>query len=271
MSVESTLNLQMAYYNSRLALWEPLIEPVNKGKDNLVKYTPWELKLEVNMIETEDVGSPAESDMAINNPTTMTVDISSKDNLELTVTKSCLEVLTNLGAAFSTAMQPKAKIEEHLSSYKFKNDSGLAVTLLLNESCFNLYGDMESTDAIVESGAEVYLEIQEKYKLKSTLNLTTEMEVMNKSEEYYIDVLVNEFNCHLTLPVARADTRYYSLKDTQKDVGLVCDIKVIFGVRIITLCTIIKVVILLGGFTQKTNLSYFRYATIFIFQLKYII
>lgn len=42
----------MGYYNSRLALWEPLIEPVEiadeKGKRDFV---PWELKLEVTGVQ----------------------------------------------------------------------------------------------------------------------------------------------------------------------------------------------------------------------------
>lgn len=193
MCVEASLNLQMAYYNSRLALWEPLIEPVQIKSGKEMTYKPWELKLDVSMAEPEDVMSPAESEVAstVTPPSMMTIDISSRNNLELTVTKTCLEVLNNLSAAFATAIQPQKKLEEYLSSYKFKNDTGLAVTLLLNKGCFNLLTDKSSTEAIIESGAEVYLEIQSKKKLSSTINLLTEMEIMNKSEEFFLDVHVS--------------------------------------------------------------------------------
>lgn len=47
LSVDAILTLQMGYYNNRLALWEPLIEPVQITKDKKITYKPWELKLEV--------------------------------------------------------------------------------------------------------------------------------------------------------------------------------------------------------------------------------
>lgn len=47
MVMEATLRLEVGTYNSRLALWEPLIEPVEVVKDNVSTYLPWELKLEV--------------------------------------------------------------------------------------------------------------------------------------------------------------------------------------------------------------------------------
>lgn len=44
----------MGYYNSRLALWEPLIEPVEVEKDGKVQFVPWELKLEVIFMYTKN-------------------------------------------------------------------------------------------------------------------------------------------------------------------------------------------------------------------------
>lgn len=38
----------MSYYNSSLALWEPLIETVETILDNRTVHVPWELKATVN-------------------------------------------------------------------------------------------------------------------------------------------------------------------------------------------------------------------------------
>lgn len=47
MGIDCTMSVIMAYYNSRLALWEPLIEPI-EGSDNGKRVsTPWELKTKV--------------------------------------------------------------------------------------------------------------------------------------------------------------------------------------------------------------------------------
>lgn len=212
MNVEATLKVQMAYYNNRLALWEPLIEPIQIGKGNEVTFKPWELKLEViycikniktynffnvyfkqvNMAETDEATTPGDSEIEIStNLPTMTIDISSTNNLELTITKTSLEVFDSLSAAFASAMQPEENKVEQLSPYKFKNDCGLDITLLLHKDNFTVLDDDASSSVLLEPGAEVNLQIPSKYKEKSTLDLTTEMEAMNKSEEYYIHVFVS--------------------------------------------------------------------------------
>lgn len=43
--VSCDISMEVAYYNERLAVWEPLIEPV----ENDGKYRPWELGLEVSI------------------------------------------------------------------------------------------------------------------------------------------------------------------------------------------------------------------------------
>lgn len=42
------MTLAVAYYNSRLALWEPLIEPMESTKNGKRVSSPWELKTKVN-------------------------------------------------------------------------------------------------------------------------------------------------------------------------------------------------------------------------------
>jgi len=40
----------------------------------------------------------------------MSIDVTSEKSLELTVTKTCLEVLTNLGKAFASAMKSEKMV-----------------------------------------------------------------------------------------------------------------------------------------------------------------
>jgi hypothetical protein len=51
MSVSSSLTVQVAYYNSEQALWEPLIEPVEQAKDGRIIHCPWELRADVSFID----------------------------------------------------------------------------------------------------------------------------------------------------------------------------------------------------------------------------
>lgn len=47
MNIECTMSLVMAYYNSCLALWEPLIEPIEGTRNGKRVSAPWELKTKV--------------------------------------------------------------------------------------------------------------------------------------------------------------------------------------------------------------------------------
>lgn len=58
MKVDSYLRLGMSYFNSTLALWEPLIEPIEKEQSNgLTNYVPWELNfvMEVDQMHENDL------------------------------------------------------------------------------------------------------------------------------------------------------------------------------------------------------------------------
>jgi hypothetical protein len=55
MGVSSSLTLQVAYYNSEQALWEPLIEPVEQVKDGKLIHWPWELRADVSFVNMADI------------------------------------------------------------------------------------------------------------------------------------------------------------------------------------------------------------------------
>lgn len=55
------MTLGMAYYNSSMAVWEPIIEPNEREKSNgLSEYGPWELnfslKIEKNLDDSSGQG-----------------------------------------------------------------------------------------------------------------------------------------------------------------------------------------------------------------------
>ncbi|XP_041355806.1 vacuolar protein sorting-associated protein 13A-like isoform X2 [Gigantopelta aegis] len=129
--VESSLRLEVAYYNERLAVWEPLLEPVIENS----KPRRWELELEV--MQNDDLPPPIEEgeDTVVLPPPKMTISVKSTDSLQLTMTKTCLEVLQNLGKAFGDAynlVESDAKAGEMDSPYVIQNQTGLDVILKLD-------------------------------------------------------------------------------------------------------------------------------------------
>lgn len=93
--------------------------------------------------ETLSAISPQSSDdmeeIAFTQPT-ISILVSSSVNLEIVVTKTLLDVLTNLGKAFQNAVKVGIPIKDaDTAPYKVVNDSGLKITLNLEKSQFMLY------------------------------------------------------------------------------------------------------------------------------------
>lgn len=245
LNMESVMTLQLAYYNNRLALWEPLVEPVEMGKSGNTKQVPWELQLQV---ETNDPTAQEETDSeAIETLMTakpkMLVSILSKETLEMTVTKTCLEVLQNLGVAFNNAIfQPQTRMSEVSAPYMVQNDLGLAITVLLRDSEFKVFGEESETkdirEVVLESGAKVDLCLIKEDDMNIFIGPHSTV------KEKYLLIRVNERNCEIDLPVARADKRYFSLQHRvagNDPWGLVSDVQVQDGSTLITLRSIIQI------------------------------
>lgn len=244
----------MGYYNSKLALWEPLVEPVEVIHGERSSYVPWEIKLEVAMNEKYDQQQPITS--AANDSfeqieaqiqPTMSINVSSINSLELTVTKTCLEVLNNLGKAFSNAVKStEMKQIKRSAAFLVQNDTGIPITLCLDRSTFVVEGAMESDEVTLESEAQVALTLKSSGESHQKLQLKKEITKTRVEIEHLLHVKVEHANCELSLPVVRADKRFFLLnyRAFRKDNwGLVSAVKVDDGVKIITLHSIVQVCI----------------------------
>lgn len=176
----------------------------------------------------------------------MNINIYSVNNLELTITKTCLEVLNNLGKAFSNAMKTTEVRQIKASSpYLVQNDTGIPITLCLSSSAFLVQGAESSTEVIMESSAEVPLKLKPSEESKHSLHLKRSRSKIDLAE-HVLHVKVEQANCELDLPVMRADKRFFLLnyRAFKKDNwGLVSAVKVEDGVKVITLRSIVQVCI----------------------------
>ncbi|XP_065320844.1 intermembrane lipid transfer protein VPS13A-like isoform X3 [Gordionus sp. m RMFG-2023] len=204
MKARLKLSLEAGYYNEYLALWEPLIEPL-VSHDDQAEYVPeagiyrsdkvqrpWELTIDLKNNpdyleeerDTEPTSPIAPSDSKSNNalmraeelahlPSTY-IEITSKDLLNLTFTKCCLQMLNNLSTAFKDAVnqkEPKMKSEDLNSPYVVINSLGAEVYVepdrnlkfdtpakhrtLLNGQTVNLFLASQDSDFIYKTGAKI--------------------------------------------------------------------------------------------------------------------
>lgn len=141
-----------------------------------------------NTSVSSPTGDGSEEETQINQPA-MNIEVSSSTNLELTVTKTCLEALNNLAKAFSSAMQQrKVRKIEAPSPYKVKNESGLKVTLNLTQGTFKVCGNTNPIEVVLESGAAVPLQLREETASNRSLKLSVTSALQVDEPVLYLSV-----------------------------------------------------------------------------------
>lgn len=108
LDVTASLTLQAGYYNSKLALWEPLVEPVDCTRLGIGRRRPWEMVVSVTE-KHEDLEAFEGLDNAAKK---LEVKFESADNLEITITKSFLDVVSTLTQGFSDAVNQKLSVRD---------------------------------------------------------------------------------------------------------------------------------------------------------------
>ncbi|KAM8974085.1 intermembrane lipid transfer protein VPS13C isoform 2-T2 [Pelodytes ibericus] len=95
MNVNADTTLEVHYYNENYAIWEPLIERVDSGKRR------WNLKLEMKNNPVQDKSLLPGDDFIVLPEPQSAINISSKDTMNITISKCTLGVFNNLAKAFS--------------------------------------------------------------------------------------------------------------------------------------------------------------------------
>lgn len=265
MGITSTLRLTMSYYNNVLALWEPLIEPVEMDSSlGLSEYNPWELNFELNV--DKHLENPDKEE-----PTTF-IKVKSEQTLELLVTKTCLDVLQTLGNAFSKAIEQEGLIKAGVvdAPYVLRNDTGLELQLELNGSQFLFHAANFSpsensglvvfentgiiaspiiediTSCVIYPGGKVYLQPKSE-ALQSFSLLDETIKSMSYGEkvgqEKFITLYIPEVQKRLQLPIHRADKRYFPIyrERNQEPWGIISEISIEMGSTFVTIRGVLQV------------------------------
>ncbi|XP_050667360.1 intermembrane lipid transfer protein Vps13 isoform X3 [Leptidea sinapis] len=226
MYVQCTWAMQVSYYNIERAVWEPLLEPVEVLKDNRYMHVPFEFTVEMVVRPPEAQAAIDKCDEAVNleraakRAAATTITLSSSEPLEITVTSSGLQVLTQLGNSFSAAItetdtsvvsKTKSEVSEREyagAPYVLHNCTGLTATLVLhNNPDFAVftehYAASDYREVVLEAGACVPLQLKQ-----GGLNV---MKLNEPPPPLKLNIKIVELDDEIQIPVERADKRYFAL------------------------------------------------------------
>ncbi|TRY69082.1 hypothetical protein TCAL_09656 [Tigriopus californicus] len=257
MSATGTLNLEVAYYNAKLALWEPVIEPVCQIKpDGSTLKRRWDLNLSLQSNSSSDFGSIVASPSfdqvdgfvcPENLPPLMVIGLESKDILEVTLTKSFMGVLTTLVQSFADVTESKKK-ELPQAPFIVQNRTGKKLTLVLSSTHFRYFvanerpGETKTKE--LEHGQDVNL-IMSKNRSQSVTQYVSPLQEQNENAEAMLKIKIEGEKDPFDLPVSKADSRFFPFPFRGDEMGdhhgLVSDIKVENGCKYITIRSVIQI------------------------------
>ncbi|KAL3884630.1 hypothetical protein ACJMK2_024757 [Sinanodonta woodiana] len=206
--VESCLKMELAYFNEILSVWEPVLEPVCDGG----KFRKWELQLEVK--KNDDVlplgpeGDDSESEEIVTLPPKMSINIQSQDELQLTMSKACLDVLSKLGKAFGDAynlVDSGQKLGEITSPYVINNYTGMDLVIKL-DNAFEIPPDAVNGKVKLMSGEKLPLENR---KIAALRKQASVIKMAQDGDEKKMIFQIEKFNATREVTIKRAEKRLF--------------------------------------------------------------
>ncbi|XP_028627194.1 vacuolar protein sorting-associated protein 13C [Grammomys surdaster] len=202
MAAAADMTLEVHYYNETHAVWEPLIERVEGKK-------PWSLKLSVKKNPIQDK-SLMPGDDFIPEPQTA-VHISSGATMNITISKSCLNVFNNLAKGFSEGAASTFDYSlKDRAPFTVKNALGVPMKVQPNRN-LRVMGSPEKSD-IYDVGSGQHLELE-----YSSLEPSRQgkLSILSRQESTFFTLTFVPYGYTevASVPVARPGRRLYNVRN----------------------------------------------------------
>ncbi|XP_071611010.1 intermembrane lipid transfer protein VPS13C isoform X1 [Heliangelus exortis] len=209
MAFTADTSLEVHYYNESYAVWEPLIERIEGGKKQ------WSLKLEMKTNPVQDRSlMPGDDFIVLPEPQTA-FNISSKDTMNITISKCSLSVFSNLAKAFSegTASTFDYSFKE-TAPFIVKNALGVPLKVIPSSNFRIVASAGKENINDVEIGQNMELEYAafetpQRGKVSALYRQESSVFSLNLELQGYKEVV--------NVPVAKSGRRLYNIKNLLVD------------------------------------------------------
>ncbi|RXM97983.1 Vacuolar protein sorting-associated protein 13C, partial [Acipenser ruthenus] len=228
LNISADMTLEVHYYNEMQAAWEPLIERVEDGRRR------WNLKLEMKNNPIQDK-SPVPGDDFVVLPEAQTaINICAKDTMNITISKCCLHVFTNLAKAFSegTATTFDHSLKEK-APYTIKNALGIPLQVQHSSNLRALGFGAKERIHEVGVGQSVKLE----YAVIEHIH-RGRLSVLQRQESclFSLSIVPNGYSEIANIPIAKPSRRLYNVRSPMFEdaVSVLTQIDATEGNKVIT-------------------------------------
>ncbi|XP_041535269.1 vacuolar protein sorting-associated protein 13C isoform X2 [Microtus oregoni] len=226
MAAAADMTLEVHYYNEIHAVWEPLIERV-EGK------TPWSLKLNVKKNPIQDKSLMPGDDFIPESQ--MAVHISSGATMNITISKSCLNVFNNLAKGFSEGAASTFDYSlKDRAPFTVRNALGVPIKVQPNRN-LKVMGSPDKSDIYdVDTGQHLELEYDSlEPSRQGKLSILSRQE----SSFFTLTFVPHGYTEVGSVPVARPGRRLYNVRNpsASRSDSVLVQIDATEGNKVITL------------------------------------
>ncbi|XP_036383579.1 vacuolar protein sorting-associated protein 13A isoform X2 [Megalops cyprinoides] len=219
-NLQSNLNLEVHYYNEVMGVWEPLLEPLeDEARDG---FRPWTLGLKMKKKPVKHTGMSDEVDYNVPDYKTV-ISITSKDQLNITLSKFGLGMLSKLGTAFAeAASQTAERFQRDQAPFIIKNRLGLPVSVLHSETFSAIENPSKDRRVQLQDGESLNMD----YTLTTTVSDQFSAMTSLSGKDYYIQPTPVGHTAASIIPLIKVGRGMYSVvhKDSGVTRFLVCQI-----------------------------------------------
>ncbi|XP_062985430.1 intermembrane lipid transfer protein VPS13A isoform X2 [Elgaria multicarinata webbii] len=239
LNLSSRLELEVHYYNETFGVWEPLLEPLEI--ENNDEFRPWVLELKMKKKAKKALVESVAEEEHYKVPEYKTViTIYSQDQLNITLSKCGLLMLSNLGTAFAEAATETAEIfKKDQAPFVLVNSLGVSTIVLPSEAFNVLNVEPEGNSFHLEDGESLSMEY---IRTKSEQDQFTAMTTLS-SKVFYIWLTPQNHSTTEKIPLTKVGRSLYRVRHNDSGVvrSIVCQIDTIEGSKIITVHSPIQI------------------------------
>ncbi|XP_062868929.1 intermembrane lipid transfer protein VPS13C isoform X1 [Trichomycterus rosablanca] len=228
LSVSADMTLEVNYFNETHAVWEPLIERVENGTRR------WKLGIEIKNNPARDKSPvPVEDFLVLPEPCTA-INICSKDTMNITLSKCCLNVFHKLAQAFSegTVSTFDYSLKEK-APFTIRNSLG--IPLIVQHSANLRVADSPTRGKVHKVGVDNSVELQYSIFESSTRGKLSTLQ-RQESCFFNISIVPTGYSEISNIPVDKPGRRLYNVRKPvhQSSVSVLLQIDASEGNKVIT-------------------------------------
>ncbi|NXU47151.1 VP13A protein, partial [Turnix velox] len=238
-NLRSHLELEVHYFNEMFGVWEPLLEPLEVDKTDLFK--PWILEIKMKKKAKKAlVESDAEEENYKIPEYKTVINISSKDQLNITLSKCGVQMLSNLGTAFAEAASQASDIfKKDRAPFVTINSLGLPLTVLPSDAFSVLNVEVGAKVFNLRDGESINMEF---VRTKNESDQFTAMTTLS-SKRFYIQICPHNHSTVEKIPLTKVGRCIYRVRHEESGAerSIVCQIDTVEGSKMITIRSPIQI------------------------------